>query len=320
VKLNEDLLHSFFLYALKTFSIYTIVFTGTNKVEYCPTQIVIMDNAKQDTGKFRQNTKDQYYTKSSVAKECVDQILNLIPESSSWQWIEPSAGNGAFLKALPESILRFGIDLEPKMDGIVRGDFLSWEPLSQIKKIFFGNPPFGKQGSLAKAFIQHASKKASVIAFILPRSFMKPSMSRAFPSKFHCIFQKELEKGSFEVNGEAYDVPCVFQIWQRRESDRALIEVAKESGFQYVKGTEQYHLALRRVGVNAGKSYSGKGKYSFQSHYFLKLDNLYVAHLEKIIDSLNNHIFPSNTVGPRSLSKGEVNEVLNEILRTSIHD
>ena len=276
-----------------------------------------MENTKQDTGKFRQNTKDQYYTKSSVAKECVDQILSLIPDSITWQWIEPSAGNGAFLKALPVSILRFGIDLEPKMDGIVKGDFFTWEPLSPMKRIFFGNPPFGKQGSLAKAFIQHASKKASVIAFILPRSFMKPSMSRAFPSKFHCIFQKELEKDSFEVNGEAYDVPCVFQIWQKKDTDRVIVEPIKESGFQYVKGTEQYHLAFRRVGGKAGTCYlKGAGEFSVQSHYFLKFDQQFIIHIPNILEQVNKHTFPSNTVGPRSLSKGEVNEVLLSILST----
>jgi hypothetical protein len=274
-----------------------------------------MDNASQDTGKFRTNTKDQYYTKVSVAKDCVNQICRLIPDYSSCQWIEPSAGNGAFLKALPDKTIKFAIDLEPKMDGIVKGDFLTWEPVSQIKRIFFGNPPFGKQGSLAKAFIQHAAKKASVIAFILPRSFMKPSMSRAFPSKFHCIFQRELDKDSFEVNGEAYDVPCVFQIWEKKDTDRPVSESVKESGFQYVKASEDYHLAFRRVGGKAGTCYLKGNEFSVQSHYFLKLDDKYLPSLQKIVDLVNNHIFPSNTVGPRSLSKGEVNEVLNEILK-----
>ncbi len=273
------------------------------------------NSMEQDTGKFRTNTKDQYYTKVSVAKECIDQICRLFPDYSTYQWIEPSAGNGAFLKALPENVLRFAIDLEPKMDGIVKGDFLTWEPISQMKRIFFGNPPFGKQGSLAKTFIQHASKKASVIAFILPRSFVKPSMSKAFPSKFHCIFQKELAKDSFEVNGEAYDVPCVFQIWEKHDVDRPISESVKESGFQYVKGTEQYHLAFRRVGGKAGTCYLKGGEFSVQSHYFLRLEDKYNPHLKKIVDTVNAHIFPSNTVGPRSLSKSEVNEVLNEVLK-----
>jgi len=269
----------------------------------------------QDTGKFRTNTKDQYYTKLTIAKECIDSILEKCPGVSQYQWVEPSAGNGSFLKALPNSIKSIAMDLEPKMDGIVKGDFLAWEPLSIEKRIFFGNPPFGKQGSLAKAFIQHAANKASVIAFILPRSFIKPSMSRAFPSKFHCIFQKELEKDSFEVNGQPYDVPCVFQIWQKKDVDRVLAEVAKESGYQYVKATEQYHLAFRRVGAKAGTCYlKGSGEFSVQSHYFLKVEDRFIPNIPKILEEINKHIFPSNTVGPRSLSKGEVNEVLNEIL------
>ena len=146
---------------------------------------------------------------------------------------------------------------------------------------------------------------------------MKPSMSRAFPSKFHCIFQKELEKDSFEVNGEAYDVPCVFQIWEKKDLDRIIVEPIKESGFQYVKGTEQYHLAFRRVGGKAGTCYlKGAGEFSVQSHYFLKFDQQFIIHIPNILEQVNKHTFPSNTVGPRSLSKGEVNEVLLSILST----
>ena len=147
---------------------------------------------------------------------------------------------------------------------------------------------------------------------------MKPSMNRAFPSKFHCILEKELVSNSFEVNSVAYDVPCVFQIWQRKPVDRAFVESVKESGFKYVKGTEDYHLAFRRVGGKAGTCYlKGSGEFSLQSHYFLKLDSQHIPTLGKIQEAINQHIFPSNTVGPRSLSKGEVNEVLNKILTTN---
>ena len=270
----------------------------------------------QDTGKFRTNTKDQYYTKNTVAKECVDLIISSNPGVTHYQWIEPSAGNGSFLKALPSEIRAIGIDLDPKMDGIIRGDFLTWEPISEEKRVFFGNPPFGKQGSLAKSFIQHAAKYATIIAFILPKSFVKPSMSRAFPSKFHCVLEKELPKDSFEVNLIAYDVPCVFQIWQKKSEDRPKCEPMKELGFHYVKASEEYHIAFRRVGGKAGTCFlKGSGEFSVQSHYFLKLDTQYIPNTQKIIEAVNKHVFPSNTVGPRSLSKSEANEVLNIIIR-----
>lgn len=272
---------------------------------------------EQDTGKFRKNNKDQYYTKSSVAKSCVDKICAHIQQSHTYQWIEPSAGNGAFLKILPGTIDKIGIDLEPKSAGIQEGNFLDWTPVSQKKRIFFGNPPFGRQGSLAKSFIKHASQYAHVIAFILPRSFVKPSMSRAFPLIFHCIHSEELEKNAFEVNTTEYDVPCVFQIWEKKTTDRIIAAAVKEDGFEYVKHGQPFHIAFKRAGGLAGKCYIS-GEYSPQTHYFLKLDDDYIPYIKNIIDKVNLYTFPSNTVGPRSLSKSEANEVLNQVLEQSL--
>jgi hypothetical protein len=269
----------------------------------------------QDTGKKRKNTMDQYYTKAAVAKKCVDKILELCPESAGYQWVEPSAGSGAFLKALPSHIVNsVGVDLEPKGPNILKGDFLAWSAATR-PCIIFGNPPFGKQGSIAKSFIKHAASMASVIAFILPRSFVKPSMSRAFPLEFHCIFSEELEKNAFEVNGSEYDVPCVFQIWQKRGAQRLIAEPIHELGFAYVKAGQPYHIAFKRVGGLAGKcSPSSAGPFHPQYHYFLALEEAFQPHAGRIIERVNQHVFPSNTVGPRSLSKSEANEVLNEVL------
>ena len=35
---------------------------------------------------------------------------------------------------------------------------------------------------------------------------------------------------------------------------------------------------------------------------------------DHIIEEMNNHVFPSNTTGFRSLTKSEINEILNQIL------
>lgn len=274
----------------------------------------------QDTGKFRKNTKDQYYTKSSVAKKCVDKIYASIPQSEMYQWIEPSAGNGVFLKILPNTFDKIGIDLEPKSADIQQGNFLDWTPISQKKRIFYGNPPFGRQGSLAKSFIKHAAEYADIIAFILPRSFVKPSMSRAFPLKFHCIHSEELEKNAFEVNNVEYDVPCVFQIWVKKDTERALEPAILAEGFTYVKVDKPFDIAFKRVGGQAGKCYpfitDAAAKYNYQYYYYFKLDDEYTPFTQKIIDLINAHVFPSNTVGMRSLSKTEANLVLNQILES----
>ena len=280
-----------------------------------------MAASAQDTGKFRKNTKDQYYTKAAVAKKCVDKILSSLSQpASSYQWIEPSAGNGVFMKVLPEYFEKLGIDLEPKSAGIQQGNFLDWVPTSEKNRIFFGNPPFGRQGSSAKSFIKHAAKYASVIAFILPRSFVKPSMSRAFPLKFHCVLSDPLEEKAFEVNEEEYDVPCVFQVWEKKQEDRIVAAPVEEEGFVYVKHGEPFHIAFKRAGGLAGKCYpySETADYNHNYHYFLRLDAQHIPFSKNIIDKVNQHTFPSNTVGPRSLSKSEANEVLNGIIEECV--
>lgn len=273
---------------------------------------------KQDTGKFRKNTKDQYYTKQGVAKRCVEKVLEVIPGAAEFQWIEPSAGNGVFLKCLPDAFDKIGIDVEPKSPVILQGNFLDWSPTTEKQRIFFGNPPFGRQSSTAKAFIKHTAEYADCIAFILPRSFVKPSMNRVFPTRFHCSFTEDIEKNAFEVNGQDYDVPCVFQIWQKKEEARLLMTAVKEEGFTYVKHGEMFHIAFKRVGGLAGKCYpftaTAAADYNKQCFYFLRLEEAYIPHLKTVMEAMNKHVFPTNTVGPRSLSKTEANEVLNAIL------
>lgn len=270
---------------------------------------------KQDTGKFRINTKDQFYTAPAVAAKCVEKILEIHPAAAKYFWIEPAAGAGAFLHALPRSFKKKGLDIDPQDPTIEKTDFLAWSPskAQQAKQIIlFGNPPFGRQSSLAKAFISKGCTFATLIAFILPKSFTKPSMSSAFAANFHNIHTEDLPTAAFLLNGEPYDVPCVFQIWERRAEQRPQEKRVEPRGFSYVKSDESPHIAFRRVGVNAGRATTEVATSSPQSHYFLKLDQ--PALVAALIEKNNAHEYPSNTVGPRSLSKGEVSAVLNAIL------
>jgi len=271
---------------------------------------------EQDTGNHRINTKDQFYTNESVARECIDSIISIAPYTSEYLWIEPSAGNGAFLHNIPDTFSKVGIDLDPKSPEIITQDYLTWEPNTDKNTIVFGNPPFGRQSSLAKAFIHKSCKFADIVAFILPKSFSKPSMYNAFDLKFHCLHSVELPKDSFVLNDSKYDVPCVFQIWQKQDSLRKVEKKINSLGFQYVKATDLYDVAFRRVGGLAGKCYKNDGtKYSIQSHHFLVFDNKAV--LDAVVARINSHVFPSNTVGPRSLSKSEINSVINDIIVSS---
>jgi hypothetical protein len=275
-----------------------------------PATLVGPATLAQDTGKFRTNTKDQFYTNPEVAKKSIETILTLLPFTADYFWLEPSAGNGSFLHNIPATFDRIGLDLDPKAADIEKQDYLDWEPPTGKEIIVFGNPPFGRQSSSAKAFIKKSCQFATIIAFILPKSFTKPSMFNAFAKSFHLIHTTELAKNAFVLNGANYNVPCVFQIWQKKETDRPVEPKISAKGFQYVTAKDHYDIAFRRVGGLAGKCYENNGTvYSIQSHYFLKLDKK--ATRTAVMKKINAHIFPSNTVGPRSLSKAEVNGVIN---------
>lgn len=271
----------------------------------------------QDTGKFRTNTKDQFYTKENVAKSCIEHIIKLVPDAKKFLWVEPSAGNGSFFNNI--SYRKIGLDIDPMGKDICKQDYFTWNPPPKENNIIvFGNPPFGRQSSLAKAFISKSCEYAKLIAFILPRSFTKPSMNNAFTSRFHCILSIDLDKNSFLVNGSEYDVPCIFQIWSREDTDRPIEKKVDPIGFQYVKFNDDHDLITRRVGVFAGQCFlcDEIRKFSPQSHYFIKLNDEKRKFLKQVVVKCNNHIFPSNTTGPRSLSKTEINVVLNGIINS----
>ncbi len=289
----------------------------------------------QDTGKYRTNTHDQFYTSEHVATKCVQKIIATVSDCHNrmqpdeYVWIEPSAGAGAFLRQLPPSFTKIGLDIDPKSVDIIQQDYHTWNPERALaatlpkKKgvIVFGNPPFGKQSSLAKAFIAKSCSFANIIAFILPKSFTKPSMYNAFHPRFHLIYNEELEKNAFLLNGDAYNVPCVFQIWEKNATDRPKEEKVAPVGFEYVAPTPTptpTTFALRRVGGLAGKCYPVVSDVhrSAQSHYFIRFNEsaVPVKYHAQILERVNKHTFPSNTVGPRSLSKSEVNVVLNRII------
>lgn len=269
---------------------------------------------EQDTGKNRENLKEQFYTKKSVAETCVKYIHEYIPNASKYYWIEPSAGKGVFLDCLDSSIQCMGLDIDPKASCIIKQNFIKWSPTVSENCIVFGNPPFGRQSSFAKQFIRKSCSFADVIAFILPKSFIKPSMNNCFGEHFHNIYTTTVDKDAFEVNGETHDVPCIFQIWVRRNVKRTPPRVIRAEKFSYVKPGNDYHIAFRRVGMNAGKCFLKDETKTFnsQSHHFILFDFTDDDKIKQIVEQINNHTFPSdNTVGPRSLSKSEINEVIN---------
>lgn len=176
-----------------------------------------------------------------------------------------------------------------------------------------GNPPFGQQCSLALKFIKHASEFASTIAFVLPKSFKKESIQSKIPPKFHLLLEVDLEDASFLLEGKDYSVPCVFQVWKENgEQERARKDMPSlPSHYKWTKNIKDANIAIRRVGVYAGKAFDEDlTSKSAQSHYFLAAPE---HQKQKLVNYLNNIKWQhNNTTGPRSISKAEFTQSIYE--------
>ena len=129
---------------------------------------------------------DQYYTQRSLTKRLVASLnfdqFDIV--------LEPSAGDGAFFDYLPKS-KRLGIDLEPASPDIRREDFFNFNAQEGKSYFVVGNPPFGKNSSLAKSFFNRAAGFADKIAFVLPRTFRKLSIINNLDKNF-CLTSEDL--------------------------------------------------------------------------------------------------------------------------------
>jgi hypothetical protein len=259
---------------------------------------------------------DKFYTRPDVVEMCLNALRNLDCVFKGDLIVEPSAGSGAFSKALTTAFPHVKVeayDLAPEDDNIRQQDFLLFNTTSwkQQRVHVVGNPPFGRQSGLAKRFIKKAGEHAQTIAFVLPKSFKKPSMQKCFPPLFHLKVTLELPPNSFVCNGDVHDVPCLFQVWVRSDVPRPLTPTVYPTYYAYV-GKDQSDVAVRRVGVNAGKAWRTSTTHSPQSHYFLSLGG---RDVEAWLEAFEAHSMfgHNNTVGPRSVSKPELNVVLNAL-------
>ena len=261
---------------------------------------------------LKRNTIDKYYTKPSIVELCVNNITkNLNISKFDDLIIEPSAGDGSFILSIKKISNNYKFyDLEPDNNEIIRQDYLQLtydkKFMNAFQKIhIIGNPPFGRQSSMAIKFIKKSCEFCDTISFILPKSFKKDSLKKSFPLNFHLIQEIDLPDKSFLVDGIEYDVPCVFQIWCKKDYDREGYVKLEPTNFIFVNKTENPDISFRRVGVNAGNIDTNINEKSIQSHYFIKFTN--GKTINENISRLSQISFHfNNTVGPKSISKQEL--------------
>ena len=260
---------------------------------------------------FTKDDLDRFYTNDNL----VDSLLKEIDINKYELVIEPSAGGGAFSNKIPNCL---AFDIKPQHSSIIQQDFLQYKYTGDIKRekiLCIGNPPYGRQSSLALKFIKKCTDFADTIAFILPLSFKKPSVQIKVPLAYSVDKQIDLNWDSFTLNGNPYEVPCVFQIWNNKYKKRIIEPPIRSVGYNYVNKDGDPHFTIRRVGVYAGRAFFDLNKCE-QSHYFIQTyPTLPTSRLSQVINRLNDYVWMhNNTVGPRSISKPELNTVLNPII------
>ena len=178
-------------------------------------------DVKIDYSSYSTKDKDQFFTPIETAKYCFDtfkMIINKYGDNyEDYIYIEPSAGDGSFLKVLPENTI--AMDIEPRHPSILNYDYLNWKPTENENKkyIVIGNPPFGLRGHLALKFINHSYLFGDYICFILPQLF--ESDGKGVPRKrvigYNLIYSEKLQNNFYEPNGNIIKINTIFQIWSK---------------------------------------------------------------------------------------------------------
>jgi hypothetical protein len=171
-----------------------------------------------DYGAFTSKDKDQFFTPENVVRRCWDSFRSVVPDDV-YEFIEPSAGDGAFLKVLPTGTI--ALDIEPRHAAVTQCDFLTWLPPVGPRYVVFGNPPFGLRGHLALAFINHAAEFADYVCFILPQLF--ESDGKGSPRKrvkgLNLIHSELLSAMFYTPDEKKVKINGVFQIWSKHTAD-----------------------------------------------------------------------------------------------------
>ena len=237
---------------------------------------------------------DKFYTSINIANKCINFIKENIDIQENDICIEPSAGNGSFINPIKTlfKIYKF-YDLKPENNEILEQDYLNFD---------------------YNMIIQSSCEYCDSISFILPKSFKKDSLKKHFPLNFHLIYEYDLPANSFIIDEKEYDVPCVFQIWLKKNINREVQQKLQPHKYKFVKINENPDISFRRVGVYAGRIDTNIEDKSIQSHYFIKFDsNIFTEELLKKLNIIE-YSCKNNTAGPKSISKQELMKEFNNVI------
>lgn len=214
---------------------------------------------------------DKYYTPDSLAKYCVDKVKEVLWDETITEWLEPSAGNGAFLPYLDNNYLAF--DLEPEHEMVEKKDYLTLDIPYFKGRCIVGNPPFGSGNTLSVKFFKNSLKYGDFIAFILPASQYNNNQQMYEFDLFHSEML-EITKYS------GINLQCCFNIYKRplnglnekpfdyKLKDVTVLEWRRGSSYSI---PNTYHLGICAWGASIGKEI--KYQWQFAREMYIQVKN-----------------------------------------------
>ena len=233
-------------------------------------------SSNKSTG-LKRNTIDKFYTSPDTVQTCIQCIKDTIAIQPGDLCIEPSAGNGAFIpeiKLLSNHSMFY--DLEPGHDEIKKQDYLTLEHdvINGQKIHIIGNPPFGRQSSLAIRFIKKSAIFCDSICFILPKSFKKDSLKKAGVGTLALL-------ETHYSNRLGGDVNQTFLHKQKEWIEIARYTTPKQnfilSAYEKVNGVDEYEKVHFKF-IEATDSSNPTSFYCLGNTYLTKLKNLEKAY------------------------------------------
>jgi hypothetical protein len=283
-----------------------------------------------DTKQVRNEGMDKFYTIPTISLNCIKTI------GSKYNWdnwdlvVEPSAGNGSFLLQIPTD-KKIGIDILPEHPDIIEMDFFDYCPhplqlpcIENSNILVIGNPPFGRVSSIAVKFFNHSAEWASVIAFIIPKTFRRVSIQNRLNRMFHLVYDDDIpsEPCSFTPPMQA---KCCFQIWEKKEEPRDIIKLSnKHDDWEFLpygpldirgqptppKGAD---FALLAYGGKCGTIVNtGLDKLSPKSWHWIKSKISIPLLIERF--GLLDYSLSKNTARQNSIGRGELVKLYSELV------
>ena len=196
---------------------------------------------------YTSKQKDQFFTPQPTVEYCVKKskeiLLSLGEELDDILFIEPSAGDGAFLSHLPKD-QTLAMDIERRARGIFERDFLSFKPdfdTGSKTVVLIGNPPFGLRGNLALRFMNHACDFVDYVCFILPQLF--ESDGKGAPRKrvkgLNLYHSESLKTDFYDPENRNIPVKVIFQVWAKNHTNEEFTITDSKS-----KRAKVYSLSL----------------------------------------------------------------------------